>query len=128
MPHRDAERRRLRKMIERAGVAMFVTIDECGRHTARPMLPLLIGDDPHIYFLTHQHSRKVAHVVARPQVGLTIDSDSRCYLSIAGRAFASRDVELIDRLWHPTYRAWFPAGQGDGEATVLRVAIDRVDY
>lgn len=128
MTRRDAERRRLRGLIERAGVAMFMTLDDRGRHAGRPMLPLLLEHDPHIYFLTHQHSRKVAHVVARPDVGLTIDSDSHCYLAIAGRAFASRDVELIGRLWHPTYRAWFPAGQGDGEATVLRVVVDRVDY
>jgi general stress protein 26 len=128
MTGRDAERRRLRALIERAGVAMFMTVDDRGRHAGRPMLPLLINGDPHVYFLTHQHSRKVAQVVVRPEVGLTIDGNSHWYLSIAGRAFATRDVELIGRLWHPTYRAWFPDGQGDREATVLRVVVDRVDY
>ena len=128
MTRLEAERRRLRSLIERAGVVMFMTIDDRGRHAGRPMLPLLLENDPHIYFLTHQHSRKVAQVVARPEIGMTIDSESRCYLSIAGRAFASRDVALIRRLWRPTYRAWFPDGQGDDEATVLRVAVDRVDY
>ena len=118
----------MRRLIEQSGVAMFVTIDDRGRQAGRPMLPLLLEHDPHIYFLTHQHSRKVAHVVARPEVALTIDSESRCYLSIAGRAFASRDAELIGRLWRPTYRAWFPDGQGDDEAAVLRVVVDRVDY
>jgi general stress protein 26 len=128
MTGRDSERRRLRALIARAGVAMLMTTDDRGGHAGRPMLPLLLDGDPHIYFLTHQHSRVVAQIVARPEIGLTIDSDSRCYVCIAGRAFASRDAELIGRLWHPTYRAWFPAGQGDEDATVLRVVVDRVEY
>jgi len=51
-----------------------------------------------------------------------------CYLAVAGSAYASRDPELIRRLWHPTYRAWFPDGKDDREATALRVVVDRVDY
>jgi general stress protein 26 len=70
----------------------------------------------------------VAQVAARPQVGLTISDASGCYLSIVGRASVSRDPALVKRLWRPTYRAWFPDGQGDREATVLGVAVDRVDY
>jgi general stress protein 26 len=31
-------------------------------------------------------------------------------------------------LWNPTYRAWFPEGKGDREATVIRVAVERIDY
>jgi Pyridoxamine 5'-phosphate oxidase like len=65
------------------------------------MLPLLLDDDPHIYFLTHQSSRKVMEVAARPRVGLTIIGASNCYLSVVGRAYASRDPELIKRLWRP---------------------------
>jgi general stress protein 26 len=47
---------------------------------------------------------------------------------MAGSAQLSRDSELIRRLWRPTYRAWFPEGKDDREATVIRVAVDRIDY
>ena len=47
---------------------------------------------------------------------------------MAGSGFASRDAALIRRLWHPTYRAWFPDGKDDREATVLRMVVERVDY
>jgi general stress protein 26 len=124
----DVERLRVRALIERAGVAMLINIDEQGTHVGRPMLPLLLEhDDPHIYFLTHQSSRKIVQVAARPQVVLTIIS-ADCYVVVAGSAYASRDPALIRRLWSPTYRAWFPGGADDREATALRVVVERVDY
>ena len=122
-----AERQRVRALIERAGVAMLMNVDERDTHVGRPMLPLFIKGDPHIFFLTHQSSRKVMQLSARPQVGLTIISGN-CYLVIAGSAHLSRDPELIRRLWNPTYRAWFPGGQDDREATAIRVVIERIDY
>ena len=121
------ERQRVRALIERAGVAMLMNVGEQGTHVGRPMLPLLIPNDPHIYFLTHESSRKVAQLAARPQVGLTIVGGN-CYLVIAGSAQFSRDPELIRRLWSPTYRAWFPDGHNDREATAIRVAVERIDY
>ncbi len=91
------------------------------------MLPLFIANDPHIYFLTHQGSRKLTQVSARPRVGLTIASEN-VYIAMAGSADISRDADLIRRLWRPTYRAWFSEGKGDREATAIRVVIDRIDY
>src|SRR5688572_711759 len=97
MPSLALERRRVRELIQRAGVAMLMTIDEHGAPRGRPMLPLLLADDPHIYFLTHQSSRKVRQIAARPQIGLTMISGN-CYLVVAGSADASSDVKLIRRL------------------------------
>jgi general stress protein 26 len=117
----------MRALIERAGVAMLLNVDEQGTHIGRPMLPLLVQNDPHIYFLTHRSSRKVMQLAARPRVGLTIIS-ANCYVVVAGSACTSRDPELIRRLWSPTYRAWFPAGKDDREATAIRVVVERIDY
>jgi general stress protein 26 len=104
-----------------------MTIDEDAVPIGRPMRPLFLDNDPCLYFLTHQHSRKVSHIVARSQVVLTMISKS-CYLVLTGTAGTSRDQGLIQRLWQPTYRAWFPDGKVDREAMVLRVTVDRVDY
>jgi general stress protein 26 len=123
----DRDRQNVRRLLERVGVAMFMTVDDRGEYAGRPMLPLLLDNDPHIYFLTHQSSRKVIHVAARPQVGLAI-SGAGLYVSIVGRASVTRDPTLIHRLWRPSYRAWFPHGQGDREAAVLRVDVVRIDF
>jgi len=121
------ERKRVRAVIERAGVAILMNVNEKGTHIGRPMLPLLVLNDPHIYFLTHQSSRKVTQLAVRPQVGLSIIS-TNCFIVVAGSAQLSRDRVLIQRLWSPTYRAWFPDGKDDREATVIRVAVERIDY
>jgi len=122
-----AERDRIRKLLQRGEVAMLVTFDGGKAHSGRPMLPLWLRKDPHIYFLTHRDSRKVAQIGVRPQVALTVVSGG-CYLVVLGLAYASRDPALIRRLWHPTYRAWFPGGAGDREAIVLQVVINKVNY
>jgi general stress protein 26 len=121
------ERNRIRQLLQRCDVAMLVTTDNRGVHSGRPMLPLWLRNDPHIYFLTHRDSRKVMQIAERPQVLLTILSADR-YFVVLGSAYASRDPELIRRLWQPSYREWFPAGKDDRAATALRVVIDSVNY
>jgi general stress protein 26 len=121
------QRRRVRDVLQRAGVAMLVSFDSDGAHSGRPMLPLWLEDDPHVYFLTRQNSRKVTQIRERPQVALTVIS-AGCYFIVVGCASASQDPVLIRRLWRPSYRAWFPEGKDDREATVLRMVIDRIHY
>jgi general stress protein 26 len=62
----------VRKLIQWAAVGMLMTNDEHGAAFGRPMRPLLLDNDSHIYFLTHQNSRKVRQVAARPQIELTM--------------------------------------------------------
>jgi general stress protein 26 len=126
-PAAAAKRQRVRSMIQHAGVVMLINTDHDGSHVGRPMLPLWLEHDPSVYFLTHQSSRKVKQVDARPQVVLTI-AGADCYVVVRGTASVLRDPALIRRLWNPTYLAWFPGGTDDREATVLRVTVEHVDY
>jgi general stress protein 26 len=123
----DAERDRIRELLQRGEVAMLVTFDGGDAHAGRPMLPLWLPKDAHIYFLTHRDSRKVAQIRERPHAALTVISGG-CYFVVLGLADASRDRALIRRLWRPSYRAWFPEGTDDGEASVLRMVINTVNY
>lgn len=122
-----AERHRVRDLLQQSEVAMLLTFGSGEVHDGRPMLPLWLPEDPNIYFLTHRESRKVAQVNERPHVALTV-INAGCYLVVLGLASASQDPVLIRRLWRPSYRAWFPAGSGDREATVLRIVINKVNY
>ena len=47
MTNAGAERQRVRALIEQAGVAMLMNVDEKGTHRGRPMLRLLVPHDPH---------------------------------------------------------------------------------
>lgn len=123
----DLERQRIRALLHRATVAMLVTTDDRGFQAGRPMLPLFLENDPHIYFLTHQDSRKVRQIAERPHVAITIISEDAYFFAL-GCASVLRDAELIRRLWHPSYRAWFPSGRDDRNATALRVVVGTVNY
>src|SRR5690242_508389 len=87
---RSAERERIRSMIEHAGVAILINTDSYGGYVGRPMLPLLLPQDPSIYFLTHQSSRKVRQLDARPQVAVTV-AGTGCYVVAKGSAWIVRD-------------------------------------
>ena len=63
----------------------------------------------------------------RPQVAVPV-INAGCYFVVLGVAYASQDPASIRRLWRPSYRAWFPDGKDDREATVLRVVIQKVNY
>lgn len=91
------------------------------------MLPLFLPNDSNLYFLTHGGSRKVGQIQAHPHVALTVEA-SGTYLFISGEAQLSQSHELIDALWHPSYRAWFPEGEDQRDVSVVRVRVDRVDY
>jgi len=69
----ETERQRVRALIEQAGVAILMNVNEEGTHIGRPMLPLLVQGDPHIYFLTHQSSRKVTQLAVRPPTSWRVD-------------------------------------------------------
>ena len=122
-----SERRRVRKLLQGAGVAMLLTLDDRGVQAGRPMLPLWLDGDPHLYFLTHQAARKVSQIAERPEVALTMTA-ARSYFVVLGSASASRDPALIRRLWRPSYRAWFPDGTDDRDVIALRVAVRTVNY
>ena len=46
MTDAEAERHRVRTLIERAGVAILMNVNEEGTHIGRPMLPLVVQIDP----------------------------------------------------------------------------------
>jgi general stress protein 26 len=121
-------RSRVRELIQQIAVGMLTTVDRHGQLVSRPMLALLLDDDPELYFLTHTSSAKIADVAAESRVAVTFAGSDSTYLAVTGRATASQDPQLIARLWNPTYRAWFPDGADDRDATALRVTIDHADY
>ena len=131
-PSRRADRVRglstLQKFVRANAVAMMTSIDADGRLTSRPMLALLIQRDPHLYFLTRFGSHKASTLSDDGRVNVAFISPKGRYLSVTGTARFSRDARLLQRLWNPTYRAWFPKGQTDPEVLILAVSVETADY
>jgi general stress protein 26 len=72
--------------------------------------------------VTDIHSSKEDEIETAPDVGLVfIDSSSKAYLSITGRACVMRDVEKTKEVWRKTDGVWWPGGPSDTDVCLLRI-------
>jgi|SRR5947209_3420615 len=108
-------------IIEKVGVCMLTT-QFVGGLRARPLEARLDRNAGSIFFVTDIHSSKEDEIEAAPDVGLVfIDSASKAYLSITGRACVMRDVEKIKAVWRKTDAVWWPGGPSDPDVCLLRI-------
>ena len=111
-------------------VAMLTTIDDDGAPCSRPMGLQQPGDfDGTLYFLTRDHSEKLAHIARNPKVSVAFATPSdQEYVTMAGTATVENDRQTIRDLWSPPARAWFPDGPDDPTIRLIRVDVDRAEY
>ena len=57
-----------------------------------------------------------------------MDTHKSTFVSLSGSATLGRDAALIHQLWHPSFQAWFPGGEGDPEITVLTIHVEEAEY
>jgi general stress protein 26 len=50
------------------------------------------------------------------------------YVSVYGTAVVVHDDMTVNRLWNPTYRAWFPKGKRDPALVLVAVRVSRAEY
>ena len=118
----------LRDIISRIPVGMMTTVGGDGRLRGRPMLALQLEHDESLWFLTHRGSEKLEDIARDTRVNLSFAGASGDYLSLSGRARVSDDRDVVERLWNPTFRAWFPNGPKDPDIVVVHVSLDQGDY
>jgi general stress protein 26 len=125
----DAEgRTTFRELIRRTPVGMMTTFDAAGRLVSRPMRALLLDGSDDVWFLTQRRSATVSELSADPRAGVSFIGADGDYLSVAGRVTQPNEPGIIDQLWQPTYRAWFPGGREDPDLQVLRMEVECADY
>ena len=114
------KRKRLSELVNRFDTAMLVTRSGDGGMRARPLAIADAGDDETLYFSTSLESPKVREIEADPHVNVVMQ-DGRRYVSLSGLARVVRDRGLIERLWSPSWKIWFPNGKDDPSLCLLRV-------
>ena len=117
----------LQELIERIPVAMMTTINQEQQLTSRPMLAVET-DGVTVWFLTRAGTDKLEQIAGDGRVNLAFAGSSGDYASVSGRATLSHDRHRVERLWNPTYRAWFPDGREDPNIVLVGVSVDRADY
>lgn len=121
---------KLRKLVKDIDFAMLTTVDTDGTLHSRPMSTN--GDvefDGDLWFFTYHHSHKVEEITRNPQVNVSFAKpDDQAYVSITGRAQLVRDQAMIDRLWKPSLKAWFPNGKDDPNIALLKVECEKAEF
>lgn len=120
---------KLGTLIDNIEVAMLTSRAPDGSLVSRPLQTLKLDANGDIIFFTAASSHKVAELTEDASVNLAYahPSDQR-YVSVSGRARMDRDPELIDELWSPVQKVFFPRGKEDPDLMVLRVRVHQASY
>src|SRR5689334_19244121 len=105
----------LYKLIDGIETAMVTTRRADGHLVSRPMQTQRRTTGTDLWFVTNIESEKYEELAQDDHINLAYYRDrTREWVSVSGRAILSRDRDLIDDLYHPSWRAWF-GDTGDGK-------------
>lgn len=127
---RENDLQKLRELVKDIDFCMLTTFDESGDLHSRPMSSNGdIDQNGDIWFFTNASSHKVSEIAKLPKVNVSFaDPDNQRYISVSGTAQLVRDRAMIDELWRPEFKMWFPEGKDDPEIALLRVNLEKAEY
>ena len=121
------EQSTLLDLLDDLTIAMFTTVDVDGTITSRPMARQEVEPSAELWFITARDSRQVAHITARPHVGITFSSAST-WVSLNGTATVVDDPAKLEELWNTFAEAWMPEGPDDPNVVLIRVDLEGGEY
>ncbi|MCW8086077.1 pyridoxamine 5'-phosphate oxidase family protein [Sabulicella glaciei] len=124
----DEARTKVREMLEKVGVVMFVTTMPDGTQHARPMAIQKVEGDT-VWFFHVAGTPKAQEIRQDSDVLLAASNpSSQDYVSAKGKARTSKDTAKAKALWSESARVWFPKGAEDPELELIAVSITGAEY
>jgi general stress protein 26 len=121
--------RQLHRLLKGMSIGMLTTQTSDGAAHTRPMMVHEVDDEGWLWFLTDRHSRKAWELIQNPQVTIAFQSaKGDRYVSVQGTAVVVRDDVKLEKMWKPSYRAWFPRGKQEAEIVLVAVRVARAEY
>lgn len=121
----------LYKLIDGVETAMITTRRADGHLVSRPMQTQRRTTGTDLWFMTNLESEKYEELANDEHINLAYYKPrTREWVSVSGRAILSRDRDLIDSLYHPSWRAWLGDvgdGKRDGGPHDPRIALILVE-
>jgi general stress protein 26 len=119
----------VKRLLKGMTVGMLTTQAGNGETHSRPMLVHDVDEDGWMWFITDRDSRKACELIHSPNATITFQSPrGDRYVSVYGMAVVIRDDFELNRIWNPTYRAWFPKGKRDPQIVLVAVRAVRLEY
>lgn len=120
---------KIKKLIEDIRINIFITKDQQGKLTGRPMSTIEVEDDGTLWFFTNEYTSKTDDISHNNEVFLTYASGSQAsQITISGIATLSDDQERMKELWNPSLKAWFPDGPDDPNMQLIKVTPVEAEY
>lgn len=120
---------KLNDLLKAIKIGMLTTLQDNGELHARPMAKLEDEFNGTFRFFTSLNSPKVYEVKEDSQVNITFSEPSdSTYVSCKGISRINKDKELINSLWNPMCKVWFPKGVEDPDLVVLEVSVTEAEY
>lgn len=96
-------------LVDGLETAMMTTRTPDGHLRSRAMANQKPAEGADLWFVTLEHSPKLAEIAADPHVNLSYYRESnREWVSVSGTAAVSRDRAKIRELYAPDWQIWFP--------------------
>lgn len=125
----NKETQKLADLVKDVKVAMLTTLDVSGEMRSRPMITTEITENDTIYFFTQAPTPKTEEIVVNHKLNVAyLDKDDNIYVSVSGHGSLMKDKELIEKLWKPVLKAYFPKGKGDPSLQLLCVKVSHAEY
>jgi general stress protein 26 len=122
-----ADNKKIGEIIEATRVGMLTTVQANGELRSRPMLCAGYDFDC-LWFLVKESRPLVAEAIGNRVVNAAfVDPEKKQYASVTGLAHLVEDEKLIQKLWRPELKPWFPEGMQEPDLALLRVDIDHAE-
>jgi general stress protein 26 len=122
---------RLASFIKDLKFTMMTTMSADGSLHSRPMATLGVDEknfDGKLWFFTKLHSPKVNDLDQDQHINLSFaDTDKQKYASVSGRASITQEKSMMEKLWNPIFKAWFPEGLEDPDIALISVTVESAD-
>lgn len=129
MAERPEQVKRLAELIKDVRIAMLTTARPDGRLVSRPLGTQEVEFDGDLWFATGADSAKVAEIAANPYVNVSYESTSaNTFVSVSGRAEVLDDRAMVEKLWSPSMKLFFPGGKDDPNLRLIRVKAETAEY
>jgi general stress protein 26 len=114
---------KLKELVDKIDIGMMCTYAPGQQFIhAVPMSRQEVDEDGNIWFLFSAKSETFDNLQKDQRVSVLFsDIKSYSFLSVSGRASATRDESRIDKYWNKMMEGWFEKGREDPDIRVLRV-------
>ena len=127
MAFKADDNQKIGQIIGSIQIGMLTTGLANGELRSRPMLCADFDFDS-LWFLIKESQPVLAESMGNRVANVTFASPEKgIYASVTGLAQLVEDEKMVQKLWRPEMKAWFPRGLEEPGLTLLRIDIDHAE-